>query len=445
MANFAHPVFLLIFSFSLFADALTDTILQGQLVTTSTTIISSGNEFELGFFSPGNENSTVSSYLGVWYKKVSVKTIVWVANRDRPLTNSSAVLTIAADGNLVIQEGRSSYLLSNITSSGNTSATLWDTGNLVLIDMRSGERLWQSFDHPSDTLLPGMKLGYDKRNGKTWSLLAWKTKYDPGPGGFSVKLDTQGTNQIFILKGSQKYWNSGPWKGQAFVHMPELPRSPVFNFTYVSNDNESYFTYSLKNPSMTGRSVVDASGQIQVFIWIEARGEWNFLYSQPKDQCDIYAFCGALGTCNRNHFPNCQCFPGFQPKYEGDWNVGDWSGGCVRKVHLQCGNDSEVNGHEDQFLRISKVRLPDNPIALSQVRSIGDCQLACFSNCSCSAYTYDGNDGCSLWREELLNVNQLTDNDPEARDLYLRLAASEFLSEGKGNGIVTIIYLTKWM
>ncbi|KAH7842052.1 hypothetical protein Vadar_000914 [Vaccinium darrowii] len=434
MANFAHPVFLLIFSFSLFANALTDTILQGQLVTISTPITSSGNIFELGFFSLGNENSARSSYLGVWYKNVSVKTIVWVANRDHPLTNSSAVLTIAADGNLAIQEGRTSYMLSNIKSSGNTSATLSDTGNLELIDMRSGERLWQSFDHPSDTLLPGMKLGYDWKNGKNWSNVAWKTKDDPSPGDFSHQLDTQEKNQFFLLKGSQKYWTSGPWNGQFFAKQPEMHENPFYKYKFVSNENESYFSYSFKDPFVTGRAVLDTLGQIQLFIWLEARREWKLVYSRP-DLCDIYAYCGAFGTCNRNHLPNCGCLSGFQPKSVRDWNLGDGSGGCVRKVHLQCGNDSEVNGQKDQFLRIPKVRLPNNPIVLSQVRSIGDCQSACFSNCSCSAYTYDGSHGCSIWSEELFNVNQLTDDDPEGRDLYLRLAASEFTSQGKDSRI----------
>ncbi|KAH7844734.1 hypothetical protein Vadar_031103 [Vaccinium darrowii] len=220
----------------------------------------------------------------------------------------------------------------------------------------------------------------------------------------------------------------------------------MFQFTYVSNENESYFTYSIKYRSVTGRLVLDLSGQIQLLIWLEARGEWNLFWAQPRDQCDMYAYCGAFTTCNRNHIPFCQCFQGFQPKSVEDWNTGNKSGGCVRKVPLQCGNDSEVDGQKDQFLRIPKVRLPDNSIVLSQVKSVGDCQSACFSNCSCSAYTYDGSHGCSIWSEELLNVNdQLTDDDPEGRDLYLRLAASEFLSQGKGNGIVTTINLTMWM
>ncbi|KAG5551165.1 hypothetical protein RHGRI_009556 [Rhododendron griersonianum] len=402
MTNFAHPVFLLIFSFPLFANALTDTILQGQLVTASTAITSSRNEFELGFFSPGNKNSTRSSYLGVWYRRVSEPTVVWVANRDYPLTDSSAALTIAADGNLVIVVGRVSYMLR------------------------------ASFDYPLDTLLPGMKLGHDKRNGKTWSLSAWKSKEDPGRGVFSFEVDPQGTNQFFILQGFQKYWSSGIWDGQSFSSIPEW--NSYYNYSYVTNDNESYFTYSLINPRVTSRFVLGVSGQLLQLTWLEATGEWNLFWSQPRQRCEVNPYCGAFGTCNPSII-HCQCLPGFQPNSVGNWNAGDMSGGCGRKAPLHCGNDSEVKGQKDQFLRVSKVTLPANSTVLSQVRSVGDCQSACFSNCSCSAYTYDGSNGCSIWHEELLNVVQLKDDDLEGRDFYLRLAASEFLSEGKDSRI----------
>ena len=77
----ANLVFLLISScFHLeFSEVFTDTILQGQSITTSQTIVSVGGEFKLGFFSPGN---STKYYVGIWYKKVSEQTILWVANRD---------------------------------------------------------------------------------------------------------------------------------------------------------------------------------------------------------------------------------------------------------------------------------------------------------------------------------------------------------------------------
>ncbi|XP_034678900.1 G-type lectin S-receptor-like serine/threonine-protein kinase At2g19130 [Vitis riparia] len=129
-----------------FADAFTDTILQGQSITTSQTIISAAGNFELGFFSPGN---STNYYVGIWYKKVSDKTIVWVANRDYAFKNPSVVLTVSTDGNLEILEGKFAY---------------------------------KSFDYPSHAFLPGMKIGYDKRAGKTWSLTSWKSTEDPSPG-----------------------------------------------------------------------------------------------------------------------------------------------------------------------------------------------------------------------------------------------------------------------
>ncbi|XP_028053614.1 G-type lectin S-receptor-like serine/threonine-protein kinase At1g11300 [Camellia sinensis] len=77
---------------------------------------------------------------------------------------------------------------------------------------------------------------------------------------------------------------------------------------------------------------------------------------------------------------------------------GDVSGGCVRKAPLQCGNDSQANGQSDH-------------------------------------------DGCSIWSEDLFNVEQLKDDDPDRSDFYLKLSASAFLSEGKNNGIVAIVLI----
>lgn len=170
---------------------------------------------------------------------------------------------------------------------------------------------------------------------------------------------------------------------------------------------------------------------LQVLSWDEKKGDWRKIWGQPRDLCDVYAYCGAFGTCNQRATPSCQCLHGFKPDSV-------MSKGCVRKVALQCSNDSEITGRKDQFFPISKVRLPANAIVLSQVRSVGDCESACFTHCSCSAYTYDGNDGCSIWHEELLNVLQLKDDDADGRDFYLKLAASEFPSEGKTRAVPNI-------
>ena len=77
---------LIFFDNSLAAD---DTIRPNEtLLDTGQTLVSVGETFELGFFSPAN---SINRYVGTWFKNVTNLTAVWVANRDRPLTDSSGV------------------------------------------------------------------------------------------------------------------------------------------------------------------------------------------------------------------------------------------------------------------------------------------------------------------------------------------------------------------
>nr|GEV19574.1 G-type lectin S-receptor-like serine/threonine-protein kinase At4g03230 [Tanacetum cinerariifolium] len=64
---------------------------------------------------------------------------------------------------------------------------LQDTGNAVLIDVASGTTLWQSFNAPTDTFLPGMMMAGDLK------LTSWKNIDDPGSGSFEFQPDP-GTN-----------------------------------------------------------------------------------------------------------------------------------------------------------------------------------------------------------------------------------------------------------
>ncbi|XP_017979708.1 PREDICTED: S-locus-specific glycoprotein S13 [Theobroma cacao] len=191
----------------------TDTPEQGQSITFSKTVISAGMKFELGFFSPRNSSRY---YVGIWFKfKVSTRTVVWVANREYPFLRNTSIFAINPDGNIVISDGRISYMLTNRTTSGNTyamlkdslHARLLDSGNLTLHDQISLEVLWQSFNYPSDTILPGMNLGNDRRYGVTWSVVSWRNADDPAPGSFSLELHSDKFNDsLIIMQGSKIYW-----------------------------------------------------------------------------------------------------------------------------------------------------------------------------------------------------------------------------------------------
>ena len=77
-----------------------DRLLQGQEMKNGDELVSDQGIFILGFFSLTNNNY----YLGIWYNdnRARLENLVWIANRDTPIFNKSASLTIDDHGNLKI-------------------------------------------------------------------------------------------------------------------------------------------------------------------------------------------------------------------------------------------------------------------------------------------------------------------------------------------------------
>jgi hypothetical protein len=133
-------------------------------------------------------------------------TPVWVANGDDPIADlTTAVLTISPDGNLVVRNPVTGSIIwstqANVTTN-TTIATLSDGGNLILqaqsLDL-SGV-LWQSFDHPTSSLIPDAKLGWDKVAGLSRRLVSRKNSADQAPGSYSLELDPSGAAQFVLVE-----------------------------------------------------------------------------------------------------------------------------------------------------------------------------------------------------------------------------------------------------
>ncbi|KAL9380091.1 hypothetical protein Peur_028573 [Populus x canadensis] len=414
-----------------------DTISANSSLSGDQTIVSARKVFELGFFHPGKSSNY---YIGMWYHrdKVSEQTIVWVANRETPVSDRFSSELRISGGNLVLfNESKIPIWSTNLSSSRSSSveAVLGDDGNLVLRDgsNSSVSPLWQSFDFPADTWLPGAKVGLNKITKRNTLLTSWKSKDNPSPGLFSLELDPNQSRYLIFWNRSKDYWSSGSWNGQIFSLVPEMRSNYIYNFSYVNDTKESYFTYSLYNETLISRFVMAAGGQIQQQSWVESTQQWFLFWSQPKTQCEVYAYCGAFGRCNGNSQPFCNCLRGFNPKKWEDWKSEVFSGGCERASNLQCGNSSVVNGKSDRFFSSNNMKLPANPQTVA-ARSAQECESTCLSNCTCTAYAYDGS-LCSFWFGDLLDMQQLAD-DSNGNTIYIRLAASEFSSSKNDKGIV---------
>lgn len=128
-------------------------------------------------------------------------------------------------------------------------------------------------------------------------------------------------------------------------------RDYLYDLKYVSDDKESYFTYSVKDDSVVLRFMLDASGQIKQFIWVDVREEWIQFSSLPRTQCEVYAFCGPFGSCNENSMPFFNCIMGFSEKYGGECDLGDYGGGCVRNALLNLQLDKQRKRYVLPYVR----------------------------------------------------------------------------------------------
>jgi hypothetical protein len=186
---------------------------------------------------------------------LSSETIVWVANRNAPLNDHSGILTVTGDGVLVLLNSTNGIVWSSNTSRPpeNPVAQLLDTENLVVKDGNE-DFLWQSFDYPCDTHLPGMELGWNFVTGQGRFLTSWKSTEDPTQGEFSIGIDPRGLPQMVFMEGARIKARAGSWNGLRFTGYLELRTNPVFEFQFVLNEKEVYYGYALLPTSLLDSS-----------------------------------------------------------------------------------------------------------------------------------------------------------------------------------------------
>ncbi|KAL0320738.1 UNVERIFIED_CONTAM: G-type lectin S-receptor-like serine/threonine-protein kinase [Sesamum radiatum] len=403
-------------------SALTESITASQSLRDGETMVSNGGSFELGFFSPG---SSKNRYLGIWYKNIPVRTIIWVANRKNPIKDLSGSLRINSTGSLLLSDGTNTVVWSTNSTRIPQSpvAQLLDSGNLLVRDIKDGDvdsYLWQSFDYPSDTLLPGMKLGWDLRTHLNRRLSSWKSSDDPSPGELSGGIELDAYPQGVMRKGTRNYFRGGPWNGLRFSGAPELKSNPLFDFKFVSNQDEVYYQYRLLNTSVITRLVLnETTSTRQRYVWAEPDMSWKLYASVPRDYCDTYGLCGANGICIISESPVCKCLEGFKPNLPQSWDAMDWSRGCIHNEPLDC-------RRKHGFIKFSGLKLPDTTYSwVNESMNLWECREECLKNCSCTAYTNSdirGNgNGCALWFGDLVDIRQVSGG---GQDLYIRMPTS---------------------
>jgi hypothetical protein len=242
----------------------------------------------------------------------------------RTFLNSSAVLTLDSDGNLLTSDGN----LTNISGGNDTYARLLDTGNLVLTN-RASHILWQSFDHPTDTILPGMKVK-DAKTG--WSLTSWRSDASPYPGSFSLQY-LASRKELILMEVWEAYWISS--------------LSGVLADIFVIEGE--YITLRSNYTNIDIRRIwLDISGN----LIMESGTYGSYKSDNLTTSCGAYPACGEFSICKETADAvfKCDCLPGFKDYPDQ---------GCKRNTYLSCSNATGVQ--KDGFLPMSNVFLPSGP------------------------------------------------------------------------------------
>uniref|UniRef100_A0A0E0M493 non-specific serine/threonine protein kinase n=1 Tax=Oryza punctata TaxID=4537 RepID=A0A0E0M493_ORYPU len=413
-----------------------DRLVPGKPLTSDATVVSDGGAFAMGFFSPSN-STPAKLYLGIWYNDIPVRTVVWVANQETPVTNGTT-LSLTDSSNLVVSDadGRVHWT-TNITGgaagNGNTTAVLINTGNLV-VRSPNGTVLWQSFEHPTDSFLPGMKLRMTYRTRASDRLVSWRGPGDPSPGSFSYGGDPATFLQMIMWNGTRPVMRDGPWTGYMVDSQYQTNTSAIVYLAIIDTDEEIYITFSVADDAPHTRFVLTYAGKYQLQRWSSGSSAWVVLQEWPTG-CDPYDFCGPNGYCDNTAaeaLPTCRCLEGFEPASAAEWSSGRFSRGCRRTEAVQC---SDRMKPPDKFVHVAN-------------RTMEACAAECSGSCSCVAYAYANLSSsrsrgdttrCLVWSGELIDTGKVGLGSGDSDTLYLRLAGLDTGGTTKSDAIKIVL------
>lgn len=391
----------------------------GSLLTPlgrNTSWLSPSGEFAFGFHPLENSNLFL---LAIWFEKTAEKTVVWCANRDEPMQyGSTAELT--TDGQLLLKD-HSGQEVWNATINNASYAAMLDTGNFVLVGADDSVN-WQSFDTPTDTILPSQVLDpgtelQARLTATDYSSGRFKLSFQDGgnlvlytaavPSG--NQSDTYWTSDVTVRNGSKLVFNES---GSIYFTQKN---GTIFNSTSATMEQMKDFYQ---------RATLDFDGVFRQYVHPRngtRKGSWNEswtpVYIQPPDICQAITAKTGGGACGYNShcifeglYADCECPPSysfFDPsrKYKG----------CKPDFAAQsCDADEKEIEALYEFQPMIGWDWPLSEYEQLYPIEEDQCRKECLSDCFCVAATY--NDwNCTKMNAPLSNGK--TGSSPKTKSL----------------------------
>lgn len=331
--------------------------------------------------------------------------IIWSANRDAPVSSSGSMI-LDINGIKIIEEDGSLKWSTPLLKSSVSALELTDTGNLILMDKFNGT-LWESFHHPTDTILIGQNLPIG-----TW-LSSAKTDDDLSTGDYKLLITV---SDAILQWQNQTYWKfsmatNAYTNSNYAVDFMEVNRTGL----HLLGHNGSVVVIQLNlGQSEFRMAKLDASGQFVVSSFSNTDGNTDF--SGPTDRCRIPFICGSVGLCtddSQSGAPLCSCPSNFKAGSSKTTNC--MPSDASYSLLVSCNSTSNSTQLNSSSL-ISYLRLGygtdyfanDFTEPIKYGVDLTSCQDLCSARCSCVGVFFGNSSGSCYQLENVLGTFRLS-------------------------------------
>ncbi|XP_065629904.1 G-type lectin S-receptor-like serine/threonine-protein kinase At5g35370 [Quercus suber] len=326
--------------------------------------------------------------------------IIWSANRDRPMSSSDK-LSLTVNGLTVTNQTGQTLWSTPQFNSDISAMQLSETGNLVLVDA-GNNTLWESFDHPTDTIVMGQRIPIGK------SLQSAVTDEDMSVGDYQLEV----TDRDVVLQWNKmNYWKLSR-DLKAVRNSNKAVSLMVMNGTglyLLASDNSTVVHVALNGWSSFRSGKLGPDGRFSI---VRPRSDkWELEFAGPFEDCDLPLYCKEVGLCRRKPLGGiCSCLPKFSYQNNGD---------CMpvnRSLSLPSACSAARNGSQlnssISYLKVgpgmdyfaNNFRKPvKNNVTLSV------CQDLCSQSGSCLGFFHENSSGSCYLLENHLGSFILTD------------------------------------
>ncbi|PWA82484.1 curculin-like (mannose-binding) lectin family protein / PAN domain-containing protein [Artemisia annua] len=339
--------------------------------------VSPNGDFAIGFFTRLSQYG-IGIRISSGLVPVEKQQVVWVAGGDLRVGDKS-YFELTKDGELVLFDSTRGVIVwaSNTTNASVDSAVLQDDGNFVLL-RKTKDIVWQSFDTPSDTLLPGQNLSASQvlRAASRNSISSY----------YSLRIGVIGDLEL-KWENDVIYWRSTASSRKALraflasngsLQLFDQTSTPIWS-VFSEDHGESDIKFRILR--------LDVDGNLRLHSWSKNSTSWKLVWQAVENQCDVFATCGVTGICafNETGFPVCKCPFSLSAVP---------SSKCLLPYQQSCKSGSSMVKLDHTSLYAT---FPPNETIISQVSST-QCQNLCQQDRLCTAATYlnDGSANCRI-------------------------------------------------